>query len=107
MLIHLTPGFVFIANSLPKPLVTAILVHASRTFAFNGNQIHPLAWIFLYFLAYPTIWLIRNGIERLLEELEMRRWNARRVPSVYSRLPFGISILQRSLETFSHCQLGK
>lgn len=107
MHIRLTPGLSYIIDSVPRPLITVILVHVIRKFVSRGIQASPLTWSLLYILAYPAITLGKYVVGQLLQETEIRRLHARRPPAVYSRLPFGISITRRLVQTFLHSQMGK
>ncbi|KAF8575742.1 cytochrome P450 [Ramaria rubella] len=93
------PGVQYICEVFPKlalPLLCVCALHYFLPFTFTR-----LCLEILYLLVLPAILIIRGILQYLLDEYEIRKLGARRVPQVHTRWPGGIDAMRDIIKKMS------
>lgn len=98
------PGLLFLAQTahfwmLPPLLV--LLVHQ-----YTSLELPTSIWITAYLLAAPAPHLVKGVLQYFMEEREIKRLGARRLPVVPSKWPGALDLLYVMVESFNNGYIG-
>ncbi|KAF8585564.1 cytochrome P450 [Ramaria rubella] len=102
------PGLVYLAQIVPNLLFAPFFISIAHQYASENcaNKLPIYVWIIAYILATPTLFIVKDVINHLREEREIKQFGARRVPRVPTYLPAGIDGLVTVLKGFTHGYVG-
>ncbi|KAF8585530.1 cytochrome P450 monooxygenase pc-3 [Ramaria rubella] len=102
------PGVLYIAQTAPKLAFAPFLVFVTYQYAAHTQSftLPNYVWIFVYLIATPTMVVIHGVLQHLLEEREIRKLGARRVPRVPTHWPAGFDALLKGVRSFANGYVG-
>lgn len=102
----LTPGVLFLLQSLPKQLLPLAAVALAKRCLPQNASMSAFAWSTAYVLAIPVSLIIKNVYKQIQQEVEIRRLGARRLPQVPTWWPGGVDVMLRSIKSFTNGYTG-
>ncbi|KAF8583528.1 cytochrome P450 [Ramaria rubella] len=102
---NVPPGVHYLSQILPKlalPLLSVSILHR-----YSLLDLSQYVWGLIYLLILPAVVTLKNILRYLLEEHEIRRLGARRVPQVRTYWPGGVDLMLDIYKRFVNGSVGE